>query len=615
MESSSKSKLFFNMAKQYANLYLGGAGLRKLNQEEIKSLTAQGNFSTDWRLVEVEDGFTPEFIHGSVFVGKCILGVFTGKTVPSVGLPSGIYRSTVNESRIMSEALVIDVGRLQRCLVCEQACVQSVGTVSADEKTKFCIGTELTVGCEIGKRKLILSHSIDYAKAADIVMRPKVYSDRTTDSQNEEFTAPASIIGQFALVTNCGQVRNVYIGEQGRINGAALVADAVILSKSDAVTEITSGAVVRQCYVSEGCAISQMAIADRCFFAPYVTATRHAKVTDCVVGSNTEIAEGETTSCLIGPFVGFHHQSLLIAALWPDGRGNIGYGANAGSNHTGRAPDQELICGEGLFIGLGTSVKFPANYRSAAYSIIATGVCALPQRVEFPFSLINTPSKIPQNIPIGFNEIIPAWVLTNSVYAVLRNESKFAKRNRAEDPLLARPVFNRQIADMMVSAQGRLASVTDKDIYTETDILGLGKNFMTAASRRQAIEAYEFYIRFYLTNALLNYLQHQPDAIKSGNKLFADETTNDEWEHARKLIVNRGMDSTSIKELLLENAAACKRIAESALASKQKDDARGKRIIDEYIEATPTAEEDIVIKEAFARAEKTDAEARRLLGL
>ena len=45
---------------------------------------------------------------------------------------------------------------------------------------------------------------------------------------------------------------------------------------------------------------------------------------------------GECLHCLVGPFVGFHHQSLLIATIWPLGRGNVGYGANVGSNHTSR---------------------------------------------------------------------------------------------------------------------------------------------------------------------------------------------------------------------------------------------------------------------------------------
>ena len=74
-----------------------------------------------------------------------------------------------------------------------------------------------------------------------------------------------------------------------------------------------------------------------------------------------------------------HSLPLLLLAIWFEGKGNIGYGANIGSNHTGRLPDQESIPGEGVFFGLGCSIKYPCNLRNAPYSIIASGVVTLPE--------------------------------------------------------------------------------------------------------------------------------------------------------------------------------------------------------------------------------------------
>ena len=74
-----------------------------------------------------------------------------------------------------------------------------------------------------------------------------------------------------------------------------------------------------------------------------------------------------------------HALSLLLLAIWFEGKGNIGYGANIGSNHTGRLPDQESIPGEGVFFGLGCSIKYPCNFHNAPYSIIASGVVTLPE--------------------------------------------------------------------------------------------------------------------------------------------------------------------------------------------------------------------------------------------
>ena len=88
-------------------------------------------------------------------------------------------------------------------------------------------------------------------------------------------------------------------------------------------------------------------------------------------------------------------------------QGNVGYGANVGSNHTGKAPDQELRSGEGVFFGLGVNIKYPSNFGKAPYTIFASGVGCLPQRIEFPFSLVNTPAEPIVGLSTAINEIIP----------------------------------------------------------------------------------------------------------------------------------------------------------------------------------------------------------------
>ena len=104
--------------------------------------------------------------------------------------------------------------------------------------------------------------------------------------------------------------------------------------------------------------------------------------------ADSHVSGGEVHGTLLGPNANSHHQSLLIGVLWPLGRGNVGYGSNVGSNHTGRIPDQETSVGEGTFWGLGCVIKFPVNLTCAPYSIVAAGVQLPPQRIMFPFSLI-----------------------------------------------------------------------------------------------------------------------------------------------------------------------------------------------------------------------------------
>src|SRR5208282_4258957 len=179
------------------------------------------------------------------------------------------------------------------------------------------------------------------------------------------------------------------------------------------------------------CHASTLALVERSVLTEHSHAERHGKVTHSILGPNTGVAEGEVTASLLGPFVSFHHQALLIATLWPEGKGNVAYGANVGSNHTSKAPDQEFWPGEGMFLGLGVNIKFPADFSKAPYSIITCGVTTLPQKVMFPFSMINLPSAMQRGISPAFNEIIPAWLLTDNLYTLKRNEGKYQARNKA----------------------------------------------------------------------------------------------------------------------------------------------------------------------------------------
>ena len=47
-----------------------------------------------------------------------------------------------------------------------------------------------------------------------------------------------------------------------------------------------------------------------------------------------------------------------------------------------RQADQEVWPGEGVFFGLSTVIKFPANYSESPFSVIGSGVTCLPQRVS-----------------------------------------------------------------------------------------------------------------------------------------------------------------------------------------------------------------------------------------
>ncbi len=293
----------------------------------------------------------------------------------------------------------------------------------------------------------------------------------------------------------------------------------------------------------------------------------------------------------------------------------MAYGANVGSNHTSKAPDQEIWPGEGTFFGLGVNIKFPTNFSRAPYTIIASGVNTLPQRVAFPFSLINSPSAQSADLPLAFNEIIPAWQLSDNIYAIKRNECKYRTRDKARRANFDFRVFRPPIVDMMRDARQRLAEIQEvKPFYTEHDINGLGKNFLVEAHRLRAIEAYEFYVRQYALLGLKNQVHQLVTASRLDDldTLLVDASSDANWEHQRRILHDdlAMEDFASGLETLLSMLI---KVAQQVERSKGKDDHRGRRIIDDYDELYAPAAKDPFVQQTWQETRATIAEVETLL--
>jgi hypothetical protein len=601
---------------------VGEFPVRSLSKEEIAALERGGNFAQDWSRVRVADGFDPQRVTHSTFVGDVVLGRFQRQVSLANGLelPAGIYFSTVGNCVIGNDAHVREVKLLANFVVGESAVLFDCGAIRCDGTTSFGNGQELPIAIETGGRDVRVFAEIDVEIAAAVARSSsqrellKQYADAVGEYVKRA-TCTRGIIDHGAVVRNTRVVRNAYVGPHAEIDGATLVADSTILSNNDEPAHIQSGACVTKSLVQWGSHVTTMAIVDRSVLTEHSHVERHGKVTASILGPNTGVAEGEVTSCLLGPFVGFHHQALLIAVLWPEGKGNVGYGANVGSNHTSKAPDQEFWPGEGAFLGLGVNIKYPADLSRAPYTIVASGVTTLPQKVTFPFSLINSPAAAYTGISPAYNEIIPAWLLTDNMFTLKRNEGKYKARNKAKRTQFEFDVFRPEIVELMRDSCRRLVAVREvKEAYTDHDIGGLGKNFMLETYRKPAIEAYRFYTQYYALLGLLERVQAQrqngsSDAIP---QLLSTPSDEPPWEHRRRILFDEfGMSDTVAA--LRELPQMLQMVAADVERSKAKDDERGRRIIDDYTEVHTPAANDKFVKQTWDETRHIQREVEELI--
>jgi hypothetical protein len=417
--------------------------------------------------------------------------------------------------------------------------------------------------------------------------------------------SPVGWVRRNARIRHTERVRDCYIGACAVVDHALDLSNVAVLSNQDEPAEVTGGAAVTDSVLQWGAKVAGSAIVRRSLLLEHSGVDDHASVADSLIGPNTTIAKGEVTASLVGPFVGFHHQSLLIAAFWPEGRGNVAYGAMVGSNHTSRAPDQEIWPGEGTFFGLGCAVRFPTDFSEAPYTTIGLGTTTLPQRMRFPFSLITIPAEALADqddaLPRAFNELIPAWGLDANAYGVVRTELKFAKRDKAKRHRLDYKVLRPHTMRLVKEAMDRLAAVrTPKAVYLEGDIDGIGKNFLRDRVRLQAIEIYGRALTRYCLRLLLGEAEGHLEI--PGSREVAHELAD---------ALMPGTDRDTRLRRLVEIE---KQNAELVQASKAQDDVRGARIIPGYADAHVAAAKDPVVLSAWERVEKT-AERVRALGI
>jgi hypothetical protein len=582
---------------------------RPLTDEETARLTSLGNTAEDWSAIQVTNDFSPVAITNSRFFGTCHLGVFDGTPVQCTDtqkLPSGIHDSIISNATIGNGCCLWNAKGVSNYFLDENTVLYNTGTIACGGSTSFGNGTIITIGMETGGRKICAYADLTIPAAAAIVSSlENAEAFRTSiGSYLTQCETPYGIIGGESRIINCPSITDTFIGEAVVCDNVTRIHDTTIAGNSNEPTVILDGALIRNSIIQWGCRIASMAIVERSVCTEHSHVERHAKVTNSIIGPNTGIAEGEVTASLVGPFVGFHHQALLIGALWPEGHGNVAYGANVGSNHTAKAPDQEIYCGEGLFFGLGVNIKFPVDFSRAPYSIIATGVTTLPQRMSFPFSLINTPSRYTNEFPPAYNELFPGWVLSDNLYAVYRNEAKFRARDTAHRSGESFEMFRPEIIDMIVAARNGLQQVdTSKEFYTDADVPGAGKNFITVQNLQKAIGAYSEQIELYCLNSLFSRClttSANKDAVDY-RTLWSKLDAGSRQEHEQRLFTTEGFDRRSLRKNLERLAELVGRIAAGVAASKEKDDVRGRKIMASYDAVHAPAAEDAFVKETTAK--------------
>ena len=641
------------------------AAARGLTAAEITRLEHNNNRCENWSLIQVGEGFRADRVFDSIFIGPCLLAG-RPRTEPNQprsrtpSLPPGIYSSTVIASSLLENCCLHRAFRVENAYIGSGALLEGCSVVpdsadpydgahddtDNDRDDLFSNTLELPLGLEDGLRSVpvVIDASMQLcaclsADAAwlggEKVARAFAEYRAAIRLALQTFPRPAdyrrpTIIAERVTLRNTTVRGGAFIGPYAVIHGAAALQRATVLSTAAAPTSITNGAVLEGALLQEGCRVCNGARVLEALMLEHSSVSDGATLEHCVLGPNSKLAHGEAHAALIGPFVSFHHQSLLISARWPEGRGNIGYGANVGSNHTSRRADQEIRIGEGMFFGLSAAVKFPADFSEAPYSIIASAVTTLPQTLAYPFSLLieHDPEQAGDrgaggaaapSTPCAPTRVVPGWVLYRNAYMLMRSRIKFARRDRSTRHHFTHDPFSPAVLAAVRRARAFLAAAepgghcdgtsngeseaAPRACYGPGELHGIGKNVLYEHDRVAAIEAYDRLLR---REELRARLEAAPAARYGTTGLGAGPGPDADAESGAEAHVQQPLSDEELEEYV----TLVDRFAAEVYDSVRRDYRRGTRTIPDYADSHPAPEDDEVVRAARELAE----DARRAVG-
>ena len=420
---------------------------RSLTSQEISVLESNQCRCADWALVEVADNFAANDVRNCEFSGRIRIG--------------------------------------------ERVKIKNVGLLCMDGVSCFGNGTELTLLDENGSRSIRIFNKLtsqlahlqcfwksdeDFVEAYDAII----------DEYVERQKSRVMTIGDGAEVSNCGEIRNVQIGECAKINGAHVLENGTVLSCEQAPTSVTWGVIARDFIIAEGAQVTDGAQIERCFVGNSSEVGEQFAATDSVFFANCQMMHGESAALFAGPFSVSHHKStLLIAASLS--MFNAGSGSNQSNHMYKSGPIHYGVVDRGSKFGSDSYMAWPS--RIGVFSVVLGKHKSKVNVPDFPFSYLVSEGM--------YSRVLPGLSLRSlgTYRDVNKWESRDKRATNQKNDIINFGLFNPYTIGQIRRGYKRLARFLDEgDERRELD-----KNVLI--SRKPSMTGYELYdlaLRIYI---------------------------------------------------------------------------------------------------------------------
>ncbi|MBO9618055.1 MAG: DUF4954 family protein [Niabella sp.] len=457
---------------------------RPLTRQEIAILKSNGNRSDNWSNILVREGIDVLLIEDCTFFGL----VRIGKLEPyflefsQLRTPVGLYRSFIVSCDIGNNVAVNNVRMLSHYIIEDEAILINVNEMSCTSYSKFGNGIikegepeDIRIWLELcnenGGRKVMPFDGMlpgdawlwsKYRANEKLLEAFKDFTDRKFGRQRGTY----GTVGKRTIIKNTHIVKDVRIGSDAYIKGANKLKNLTINSDENAKSQIGEGCEMVNGIMGAGSRAFYGVKAVRFILAPFSQLKYGARLINSYLGENATISCCEVLNTLLFPAHEQHHNNSFLCASLVMGQSNIAAGATIGSNHNSRAADGELQAGRGFWPGLCVSLKH--NSKFASFTMIAKGDYPAELNIPIPFCLVSNDLHTDQLV------IMPGYWFLYNMYAILRNERKFADRDKRKEKkqLLEYDCLAPDTVNELFTGLRLLSRYTGKAFYQKNQLVG-----------------------------------------------------------------------------------------------------------------------------------------------
>jgi hypothetical protein len=366
---------------------------RKLTDKEIATLTVYGCSAENWNNVTVDPEFKPDFISSVHFSGTIRLGKFE-KTFESEGglkKHAGITQAILHNVTVGNDVYINRINNhIANYQIDDESFIENVNCLATTGISAFGNGTSVATMIESGERSIRIFNGLSAPLAYILTFYRHKQGLQDTynnllDNYIRTIESDKALIGKGCIIINTDSVRNVFMGDYTRIQGASIIENGSINSNAEAPVFIGNNVIAKDFIIESGSVIDSGSMIHRCFIGQACSIEKQFSATDSLFFANCQGHHGEAASIFAGPYTVTHHKStLMLTALYSFM--NAGSGTNFSNHMYKLGPIHQGITERGVKTSSGSYIMWPAKI--GAYSVVLGKHKNNPDISSLPFSYL-----------------------------------------------------------------------------------------------------------------------------------------------------------------------------------------------------------------------------------